>query len=124
MLSPGGKRGMSAPPGLRINIVALLLAFILLLAILVAAGLLALRQTSAQTDVRRSIEVINTLNSVMTGLLDAETGQRGYIVTGDPSYLQPFNESGPKVLAEIQRLRQATQGEAQNVPFHTRIFQE
>jgi CHASE3 domain sensor protein len=77
----GGEGGNSIPAGLRINVVPLSLALILLLAILVSAGILAFRQTSAEADVQRSIEVINGLNRVMTGLLDAETGQRGYILT-------------------------------------------
>jgi PAS domain S-box-containing protein len=111
--SPGGEGGSSISAGLRINVVPLSIALILLLAILVAAAVLAFRQTSAQADVQRSIEVINDLNRVMTGLLDAETGQRGYILTNDSRYLEPFAKAAPDVLAEIQRLQQAAQDDAQ-----------
>jgi signal transduction histidine kinase/CheY-like chemotaxis protein len=33
------------------------------------------------------------LNDVVKSLLDAETGQRGYIVTGDKTFLEPFNDA-------------------------------
>ena len=77
------KGAKSASSGLRINVVVLSLAFILLLAILVVAAILAVRQTRAQADVRDSLEVINSLNRIQSELLDAETGQRGYVLTGD-----------------------------------------
>ena len=48
-------------------------------------------------DVRRSIEGVNhtldvqrAFNLVLKGVLDAETGQRGYLLTGDETYLTPF----------------------------------
>ena len=110
---PSGEGGNSISAGLRINVVPLSIALILLLAILVAAAVLAFRQTSAQADVQRSIEVINDLNRIMTGLLDAETGQRGYVLTNDSRYLEPFTKGAPDVLAEIQRLQQAAQDDAQ-----------
>jgi PAS domain S-box-containing protein len=98
---------MSGSPGLRINVIALSSAFVLLLAILVVAAILAVRQTRAQADVRNSLEIINSLNGVQSGLLDAETGQRGYILTGDPSYLEPYNRAAPNLLGEIRQLQQS-----------------
>lgn len=77
-----------------------------------AAAILAIRQSDAQADVQRSIEVINGLSTVLTELLEAETGQRGYVVSGDPSYLEPYNKAAPNVSAEIQRLQKSTQGNA------------
>ena len=37
-------------------------------------------------------------------LLDAETGQRGYLLTGDPLYLQPYDSALSTVPADQQRL--------------------
>jgi CHASE3 domain sensor protein len=92
-MPPLSDKEASTSPDLRVNIIALSFAFILLLAILVVAAILALRQTGAQADVQKSIEVINGLSTVLTELLDAETGQRGYVVSGDPSYLGPYNKA-------------------------------
>lgn len=38
-------------------------------------------------------------------LLDAETGQRGYMLTGDPSYLQPYTQAVTEVEASLNSLR-------------------
>jgi len=101
-----GKGVISASPGLRINVIALSSAFVLLLAILAVAAILAIRQTRAEADVRNSLEVINNLNHIQSGLLDAETGQRGYILTGDPAYLEPYNRAAPNLLEEVRRLQE------------------
>jgi signal transduction histidine kinase len=37
------------------------------------------------------------LNTLLQNILDAETGQRGYLLTGDPSYLEPFSRSMSKM---------------------------
>ena len=101
---------MDASSGLRINVIVLSLAFILLLAILAVAAILAVRQNRAEADVRDSIEAINRLNLIQAGLLDAETGQRGYILTGEPSYLEPYNRAAPNILGEIRQLQQTKAG--------------
>lgn len=67
--------------GLRVNVVVLAIATGLLAAILLAAGVLALRQAQAQEEVRRSLDIMSGLNRVLSDLLDAETGQRGYLIT-------------------------------------------
>jgi CHASE3 domain len=122
-MAPQDDKGeVRASPGLRINIIALSAAFILLLAILIVAAILALRQRSAQADVQRSINVINGLNRVLTGLLDAETGQRGYILTGDPSYLEPFNRAAPDVLGEVRYLQEATRTDGLNAASLTTLY--
>src|SRR5579863_6570634 len=100
-------RGAAASSGLSVNVIVLSLAFILLLAILVVAAILALRQTRAQADVRDSLEVINGLNRIQSELLDAETGQRGYVITGDASYLEPYSRAAPNLLGEIRQLQQS-----------------
>ncbi|WP_282940742.1 response regulator [Paenibacillus sp. RC67] len=38
------------------------------------------------------IEVHNLANQIEKNILDMETGQRGYVITGDSSYLEPYND--------------------------------
>jgi len=38
-------------------------------------------------------------------LLDAETGQRGYLLTGDPRYLQPYTQAVAEVESSLNSLR-------------------
>ncbi len=44
------------------------------------------------------------LNTVLRLLDDAETGQRGYLLTGDPSYLQPYNTAVSEIDGRLSRL--------------------
>ena len=72
--------------------VILILTF--LLALQVGNGLIAYLTTSHLRDnttwVSHTHEVIDTMSRVLSQLVDAETGQRGYIITGLPSYLEPY----------------------------------
>ena len=117
------KGAIGASSGLRINVIVLSAAFILLLAILAVAAILAVRQNRAQADVRDSIEVINSLDRIQSGLLDAETGQRGYILTGNPSYLEPYNRAAPNILADIRQLQQTTKAGGRDAAALTTLYQ-
>ena len=35
-------------------------------------------------------EVLDALEQLISTLKDAETGQRGYLITGEPRYLDPY----------------------------------
>ncbi|HEY9295508.1 MAG TPA: CHASE3 domain-containing protein, partial [Phormidium sp.] len=48
------------------------------------------------------------LEEVLSQLKDAETGQRGYLLTGEEIYLAPYNEALPRLSQEIQGLRKLT----------------
>jgi len=37
------------------------------------------------------------LSSVLKDLTDMETGQRGYLLTDNPSYLQPYNDAKGRI---------------------------
>jgi len=43
--------------------------------------------------VARTWQVINKVESIMSLAKDAETGNRGYLLTGDDSYLQPYTDA-------------------------------
>jgi methyl-accepting chemotaxis protein len=68
--------------------------FAVALAILVTIGVVAFSSTQTLTQTASQVththRVINTLAGVLQGLTDAETGQRGFIITGDEAYLQPY----------------------------------
>jgi CHASE3 domain sensor protein len=52
-------------------------------------------------------EVKRTLAGCLTSLIDAETGQRGFLLTGDEQFLDPYQsgrDRAEKELAEAQRL--------------------
>ncbi|HXZ80009.1 MAG TPA: CHASE3 domain-containing protein [Terriglobales bacterium] len=43
--------------------------------------------------------------AVLQDLTDMETGQRGFLLTGDPSYLQPYNDAKGRVGTDFSDLR-------------------
>jgi PAS domain S-box-containing protein len=55
-------------------------------------------------DLLRYHIVIGELQGVLSTLKDAETGQRGYLLTGRENYLQPYNEAGERIHQGLQQL--------------------
>ena len=86
-----------------------LLAFALVLfaiaAIFLGVNLTRLRQSFG--FVQHTNEVLRNLNAAERQLLTAESGERGYLLTGDVSYLTSYTQARddlPKTLATLQQL--------------------
>jgi methyl-accepting chemotaxis protein len=58
--------------------------------------------------VSHSYEVQNRLTDLLSELKDAETGQRGYVITGDPAYLEPYQAALGEIKSTQQRVRELT----------------
>ena len=78
-------------------------------ALLVAIGLLLVQSSLAQRAARDSAlaeaDAQIVLENLNQSLVDAETGQRGYLLTLDPAYLEPYNRAAaqlPKNLAAVK----------------------
>ena len=74
--------------------------------IVIAAGVVATTWTHMllsdhQDLVIHTYEAIDTTKDVLIGLDDAETGQRGYLLSGDRRYLDPYD----KALGRLSDLR-------------------
>ena len=53
-------------------------------------------------------EVLTRLEAVLSTLKDAETGQRGYLLTGEAAYLEPYREAVDRLPRQMAELRQLT----------------
>jgi PAS domain S-box-containing protein len=53
-------------------------------------------------------EVLNTLGATSANLDDAETGQRGYLFTGQDSYLEPYRRATRDISQIIEHLKRLT----------------
>ena len=49
----------------------------------------------------------------LSALQDAETGERGFLITGDPAYLAPYESGRKAALASVQELSRLTVGDAE-----------
>lgn len=61
--------------------------------------------------VRHTVAVDGRLARVLSGVQDAETGQRGYLLTGDAAFLLPFTEGRVNVGRQLDRLRDLVVGD-------------
>jgi PAS domain S-box-containing protein len=57
----------------------------------IACTILRQQTIEAQIDVARTHEVLATSNSSLISLLHAETGVRGYLITKERTFLEPYN---------------------------------
>ena len=63
---------------------------------------------SSVKAVQHTSDVIEKLERTLSILKDAETGQRGFLITGKDMYLEPYNGAYDRALNELQQLRQLT----------------
>jgi len=65
------------------------------LAVLLVVGAVSYDSTTKVSSsaewVRHTHEVLTGLEGLLSGIKDAETGQRGYVITGESRYLEPYN---------------------------------
>lgn len=58
--------------------------------------------------VDHTFKVIQDLDYVLSRIKDAETGQRGYLLSGDPVFLEPYNGSKQDILDHIDHVQLLT----------------
>ena len=85
-------------------------AIIIVVGVAVAGGLTRVLQRHA--TIRRAEEVLGAKHDLLQRLTDAETGQRGYVIAGDSSYLQPFLGAKYDVERAIEKLQELTASDA------------
>jgi PAS domain S-box-containing protein len=86
--------------------VALLVAALLIDAVL---ALHNIREVAISVQwVSHTHEVLGQVEQVLSTLKDAENGQRGYLLTGERPYLEPYEQAVARFPAQITRLRQLT----------------
>ncbi len=86
----------------------LLMGFLIGLFFLAAAG--QSRLNAANERVHASQLRQQALSDFEALLVDAESGQRGYLLTGESSYLQPYTDAVARVEAALDRVRSAYGG--------------
>jgi signal transduction histidine kinase/DNA-binding response OmpR family regulator len=68
----------------------------------------AANENAAQRMVAHTFQVIGALRQVLVDAQDAETGQRGYILTQQPSFLAPYNAATRRVDRDLARFKELT----------------
>ena len=82
------------------------LAIMLIIGVVTYISTVSLVNNSNMVD--HTHEVLKGLDSIVSYLKDSETGQRGYLITGENRYLEPYNASLSEIPLAIANVRDLT----------------
>ena len=91
-----------------------LLALVPLILVILIGALTFERAQSVVADVRdaeRRHEILEASGSLLTRAIDAETGQRAYLLTGDETFLEPYRGARADIASSLRALRTLVQGD-------------
>jgi signal transduction histidine kinase len=86
-------------PGVRVSLVV---GFLMLTCAAIAAIVLAITSAEAERWAAHSMEVRRLQTVMFSAMQDAETAQRGYLLTGNADYLQPYDHTHER-LPDLRR---------------------
>ena len=90
----------------------LAIAFALAIVLLVTNAVISFRATNTliQNNARvvQTLEIIQDVDAMLSTLKDAETGQRGYLLTDDERFLGPYNSAVEQLGGYLNRLKVIT----------------
>jgi PAS domain S-box-containing protein len=96
-------------PSLWLAIALIALPSLLLLALeLLQAARVIPEIRESQAQVVHTLEVIAAAEAVRDGIQDMERGQRGFLITGDVNYLEPYQSGTKSIGAQVEGLRLLT----------------
>ncbi|MBW4555312.1 MAG: response regulator [Trichormus sp. ATA11-4-KO1] len=86
--------------------------FAMSLAILATIGIISYQSTNELIATSRkekhTYQVLSQLEALESQLIYAETGQRGYIITGEQRYLEPYNATSILLAQTVKELKELT----------------
>jgi signal transduction histidine kinase len=87
------------------------IGFGIALAVLVGSALLSYSNDRSVAEIAESRRLafarLDLLKEFLAAALDVETGERGYVITGNPVFLEPFHAGIQQLASLLQRLRAA-----------------
>jgi PAS domain S-box-containing protein len=91
-------------------------ALVAAIVVLVLSGILGWRaaqsSVAASEAIARNKDTLLNLDRTLSAVRDAESGQRGYLLTGRDSYLQPYNGAVADLPSRLSQLRASVSGDA------------
>ncbi|MFY2561168.1 response regulator [Corallococcus terminator] len=95
--------GPPLPPGTFAGFIVAALAIFVI-------AILSYRSLESHSDaaelVRHTMEVSERMKTLLSTLKDAETGQRGFLLTGERTYLEPYASASRALPAQLERIRE------------------
>jgi PAS domain S-box-containing protein len=95
------------------KIIVWLAGAIILVVLGVMVSVWTFKQIDTATALRKqTYAVLDGTNNLLSALKDAETGMRGYLITNDEVFLQPYFAVQGSIKRDLQKLQQLTQHRA------------
>jgi PAS domain S-box-containing protein len=85
------------------------------LLVLLLVSLLTYANNEHLVETRRKLvetqELLRSLKQILATMTDAETGERGFVITGDEVFLEPYDKAVARIGADLLRVRAAAKGD-------------
>jgi len=92
------------------KIIVWLINIAIMVVLSIAVSFWAFKQVQVLSEQRQHISMmLDEGKGLLSSLKDAETGQRGYLITGDETFLQPYLAVRDNINTQFKILRQAAQ---------------
>jgi len=101
-----GTRGALTPN--RFVLLGAVPIFLVLATVAFITVLFAANERAAQASITHTYQVMGSLRQILADATDAETGSRGYSLTGDRVFLQPSQAARARVERDLARFKQLT----------------
>ncbi|WP_202325832.1 CHASE3 domain-containing protein [Mesorhizobium sp. 113-3-9] len=99
----------------RLQSLPLVAGFAVLALIVGTRALLVEGQRANRAAARETIEYQDLLSGLLSMAQDAESGQRGYLLTGEKSYLEPYRKAVEAIPGQLSRINAMTASDDQLV---------
>lgn len=80
-----------------------------------------LNRAARQDDIQRKFTAVRQYGDLLTLLVDAETGERGFLLTGRNEYLEPYRRAVAEIPQTIEQLKATVENEPGDKPRTERL---
>lgn len=94
--------------------IALPLVAVIISALLAISG--NSQRVAIETDIQRKFEISAALGGLSSLMVNAETGMRGYLLTGQTEFLEPFDQASQQLSPAVNSLRELASVETEAGP--------
>ena len=90
----------------------IVIGFIACALVLLGVAIFSFKNTekfvASNTLVNVSNQVLYEFEQILMSSVDAETGVRGYVITGDDNFLKPFTTANIKAIEKLEKVKELT----------------
>src|SRR3954470_23931586 len=94
----------------RVQVLLVVFLALMLLALSLDITVLGLRQRASDRQEATLLRARLDTRELLTALVDQETGERGFLLTGKDEFLEPYSQGRSRATATLARLRTELRG--------------